>query len=137
MTLLLGVASLSAAALLLAWAYGAHRRPVPRAWTRFEAASSAIGLVFVLLVPIGLGSLAAILLDPAETLATLDAPTLGAAAGLAVLCWWAVPRLIAPARRAAGTVAAPSPLEPRPPARTPPVQGRRGSGAGQRRRKAA
>lgn len=76
---------LSVTWVLWTWAYAAHRRPVPLAWTRNGAASTAIVLLVVALLPLGLGSLFAAGVAPMEALreqtlasavATLTAPVL-------------------------------------------------------------
>ena len=63
----LGVSLLSAAAILFAWAYAAHRRPVPARWTGREFLSSGICIVITALLPIGGGSVAVAVLDPVGT----------------------------------------------------------------------
>lgn len=84
--------------LLALWAHAAHRRPVPAAWTRFEAASSATVLVIVMLLPIGFGCLAVALANPLETLAAQSVLTAIATAAAPALAVLATPRLRRPLR---------------------------------------
>lgn len=80
---------LSATWILWNWAYTAHRRPVPAAWTRYEAASIAAVIAWVTFLAVGTGALVAALVSPIETLrdqtlvsvlVTLAAPVLAAKA---------------------------------------------------------
>jgi hypothetical protein len=134
MHLLLSVVILSAGAIILAWAYGAHRRPVPAAWTRYDFLSSLVCLLVTCLLPLGIGFGVSALIDPATTLAGLNAWTVGGCV-LAIGLWWLlVPRLMAPARQAAVSTADIVPFQPDGPRNTPPVS--KGGGHA-RRRKAA
>lgn len=87
---------LSVTWVLWTWAYAAHRRPVPAAWTRNGAASTAIVLVIVALLPIGFGLLFATGLSPMATLAAQTPASAVATLAAPVLAGLATPRLRRP-----------------------------------------
>jgi hypothetical protein len=91
--------TLSATWLIWIWAYSAHRRPEPPAWTRHNAASIAVLLVVVSLLPVGIGYLAVSLISPLEALRDLDVAEAALALGLPLLTVLATPRLLAPMRQ--------------------------------------
>lgn len=96
---------LSVTWVLWTWAYAAHRRPDPAAWTRNGAASTVIVLVVVALLPIGFGCLFATGLAPMETLAEQTLASAVATLAAPVLAILVTPRLrrplAGPAARAA------------------------------------
>jgi hypothetical protein len=120
MTLLVGVGLVVLPSLLYAWAYGACRRPVPAAWTRYSWISSGIVIAVVCTLPLGIGFLMLALMYPGETLASLDALSIGGSVGLAFLGVIGVPMLSAPGRVVAAQGARVVQMPPRTPSgRTP------------------
>ena len=106
----LGVGLMAAAVLLGAWTYGQFQRPQPKSWTESEFAAVSLTLTVTCLIAFALASLG-------NFLFTLDAETrwleaLAVAAGAGLLCWFLVPRLMAPARRGAIPLSAAQPLSP-------------------------
>lgn len=101
---------LSATWVLWNWAYTAHRRPVPAAWTRYEAASIAAVITWVTFLAVGTGALVAAVISPIETLrdqtllsaaVTLAAPVLAAKARPRLRASLAGPKAEPPQDRAA------------------------------------
>ena len=114
----LGVGLLAAAALLFAWAYAAHRRPVPARWTGREFLSSGICIVITAVLPVGCGYLAVAVLDPAGTVRSLEPISLGLMALSVAAAWALIPRLL---RSVPAGASAPGAAPPRSPStgRTP------------------
>ncbi|SFD99367.1 hypothetical protein SAMN04488523_104164 [Sulfitobacter brevis] len=109
MNIVLGIGTLAVTALLFAYAYGAHRRPVPSRWTRVPALSMLTCVAFTLMGPVGLGFLVTAALSPARELATTSVIGLVIAAALALMAVISCPLLVRPARKTsarAGEVAA-------------------------------
>ena len=90
---------LSVTWIIWIWAYSAHRRPEPLAWTRLSAASIAVLLVVVCLLPVGIGYLAVALMSPLETLGDLGVVRAALAAAAPLVAVLATPRLLAPMRQ--------------------------------------
>lgn len=91
--------TLSVTWLIWIWAYSAHRRPEPLAWTRHNAASIAVLLGVIGMLPVGIGYLAVALISPLETLRGLSVAEAALVLGLPLLTGLATPRLLAPMRR--------------------------------------
>jgi len=92
--------TLSATWIIWTWAYVAHRRPEPAAWTRHDAASIAATLVVTNLLPIGVGFLVVALSTPLATLQDLTLAGTAVALGMPLLAVLVTPRLRAPLRQA-------------------------------------
>jgi hypothetical protein len=90
---------LSVTWMIWIWAYAAHRRPEPLAWTRYSVASIAVLLVVVCLLPMGIGYLAVALMSPLEMLGDLGIAQAALVVGTPLLAVFATPRLLAPMRQ--------------------------------------
>ncbi|MFC4353003.1 hypothetical protein ACFOW6_15745 [Fodinicurvata halophila] len=136
MNAMLGVGMLAVTVLFFAWAYGQFRRPRPEAWTRGDLGGVTVTLTLVTLSMFSVFHLGAFLFDLGSETRWLE---ISAVAGVALLlCWLLVPRLMAPALRAAnahGALASsvtdtlPEPANdprPRAPARAKPATGKVG-----------
>ncbi|WP_022730015.1 hypothetical protein [Fodinicurvata sediminis] len=141
MNAILGVGMLAATALLFALAYGQFRRPNPGAWTQSDLGGLAVILPLVVLFMFGVFHLAVFLFNLESETRWLE---IAAVAGVSLLvCWLAVPRLMAPALRAARSPSAlgsasadrlPAPAnDPRPAA---PARAKRATGRSGKRRAA-
>jgi hypothetical protein len=100
MDILLGVSTLAATTLLLSFAYGAHRRPVPSSWTRTPGLSMLTCVALTLMGPVGLGFLVKAALNPMLELQTLSISVLVVAGALVAIAFVASPVLIRPALKA-------------------------------------
>ena len=107
-----GVGLLSAAALLFAWACAAHRRPIPARWTSREFLSSGICIVITALLPIGGGYVAVAAFDPAGTIRSLNAVSLGLLVLSVALAWGLIPRLLKSVPEVASAPGAAPPRSP-------------------------
>lgn len=117
------------------WAFEQHRRMVPAAWSRNNGLSTTICLVIVSLLAAGLCFRAASMIDPAGTLASMSAAGWALLAAEIVAIVVIGPRLARRARAAAERQpASVTPMSPRGPGDTPPVNTSTGA---VRRRKAA
>lgn len=99
MHLLVASLTLSATWLIWIWAYAAHRRPEPLAWTHYSVASIAVLLGVVCVLPLGIGYLAVALLSRLETLGDLGIAQAALVAVAPLLAVFATPRLLAPVRQ--------------------------------------
>lgn len=98
--------TLSATWIIWIWAYAAHRRPVPLAWTRYESASITVTLLVTNLLPIGIGFLVVALSTPLATLKDLGLSGAAIGLGMPLLAVLVTPRLKAPLRQGATDPAA-------------------------------
>jgi hypothetical protein len=114
-------------ALLFAWSYGQFLRPQPKAWTRGDIVVVSITLTLVCLFTFSLAYLGVFLFKLGSETRWLE--IVAVTGGALLVCWFLVPRLIAPALQArpaqsalrtpsAGTVPEPA-KDPHP---TPPVR---------------
>ena len=92
-----GAGLLAATVLISAWTYGQYRRPRPSAWTRSEILTVSLILVIIGLLSFGVAYLGKFVVEIAEEDRWLEG--IGVAAAGAALCWFLVPRLMAPARQ--------------------------------------
>jgi hypothetical protein len=98
-----GVGLLAATAIVFAWAYGQYRRPQPRHWTKSEALTVTLTLFITALLSFGVSFLGTAVANFESETHLLEAAIV---AGVSlVLCWFLVPRLMAPGRVAAEQVA--------------------------------
>jgi len=97
MNLSLGVGTLAVATLVFAWAYGAHRRPQPAAWTR-TILSMLLCVALVESYALGSGFILIAAVNPATLIDASNLVELPVAGALALLAVLAVPRLMAPGR---------------------------------------
>lgn len=145
MDAMLGVGLLALTVLLFAWAYGEFRRPDPKAWTRSNLAATSISLAMTFLVAFAVVFVGNAFLTLGSETRWLQIAAV--AGGCLVVCWFLVPRLLAPARRVAGAPAGdagaghvPSDTAPQGPANDPrptaPAQPGRPSGKPHKRRAA-
>ena len=98
MNILLGVGVLAATALLFAFAYGAHLRPVPARWTRWPGTSMLVCVVLTTAGPTGLGLLIKGLINPIADLAQMALIEIVVVATISALAVMMVPVLMLPAR---------------------------------------
>lgn len=141
MNAMLGIGMLAVSALFFAWAYGQFRRPRPKAWTRGDWGGISITLTLVILTMFGVFHLGAFLFNLGSETRWLEISAV--AGGSLLVCWLLVPRLMAPALRAADVQSAlvspsmdtlPEPAnDPRP---TAPARAARATGRSGRRRAA-
>jgi hypothetical protein len=116
-----GVSLLSAAVLLFAWAYAAHRWPVPARWTQREFLSSGICIVITGLFPVGLGCIFAAFLDPAASMRSLGPASLALILVSLAVGWLGTRRLwrSASAASAQASLSPAGRIAPRPGSGTP------------------
>jgi hypothetical protein len=110
------VVLLSAAMLLFAWAYGAHRRPAPPVWTRSGTLVMLICVAITCGFGFGTGYLAAFLLNLTSQLGQIGLVEAAVMIGALALAVLGTPLLMArggsgpaPVTRAAGPAARPGP----------------------------
>ncbi len=89
-----GVGLLAATAIVFAWAFGQYRRPQPRAWTKSETPTVALSLFMTALLCFGVSFLVSAAANLKAETHLLEAAVVGGV-GL-VLCWFLVPKLMAP-----------------------------------------
>ena len=140
MNAILGVGLLASAVLLFSWAFGQFRRPQPRAWAQTDTSAIAATLLFVCLFVFSLAFLGAFLFDIRTETRWLEIGL--TAAGALLLCFFLVPRLIAPALMSADqpTTSSSPPTDSLPePANDPhpTAPARQGSSATKRHKKRA
>lgn len=99
MNAILGVGMLAVSALLFAWAYGQFRRPRPKSWTLGDLGGVSVTLTIVILTMFGVFHLGAFLFNLESETRWLEIAAV--TAGSLLVCWFAIPRLMAPALRAA------------------------------------
>lgn len=99
MNAIIGVGLLAVTALLFAWSYGQFLRPQPKAWTRGDFAAVSITLTLVCLFTFSLAYLGVFLFNIASETRWLE--IVAVTGGASVVCWLLLPRLMAPALRAA------------------------------------
>lgn len=102
MDILLGLGTLAVTALLLSFAYGAHRKAVPAKWTRLPGLSMMICVALTLMGPVGLGFLIKAALAPMAELASLSIFSVVITGVLVALAVMASPLLIRPALHKSG-----------------------------------
>jgi len=93
-----GVGLLAATAIVFAWAYGQYRRPQPQGWTKSEAITVTLTLFMTALLSFGISFLGTAAASSENETHLVEAAVVGGV-GL-VLCWFLVPKLMAPGRAA-------------------------------------
>jgi len=115
MNLSLGVGTLAVTTLVFAWAYGAHRRTQPAAWTK-TILSMLLCVALVESSAIGIGIVILAAFEPATLFSTSNLAELPIAGALVLLTAFATPRLMAPGRTrpSADVIQLTPPQAPRP-----------------------
>ncbi len=108
MDILLGLGTLAATCLLMSFAYGAHRRQNPAAWTRIPGLSMLICVALTLMGPVALGFFVKAAMSPMQEFATLTFVSVVMTAALVAVAVVASPLLIRPARRHVSAPAQPA-----------------------------
>ena len=108
MDVLLGLSTAAATSLLLAFAYGAHRRPIPAKWTTMPGLSMLVCVALTLMAPVSLGFFVKAAISPMQEFATLGFFSLAVTASLVAVAVVASPILIRPALRKTQAAGQPS-----------------------------